>query len=288
MDTLTGQSKKPLPPPLAFRKVRVDRNAINGLADVHVEFDNVVGGLVSPSRPEGFAFVQGGKAQPVIFDSFLAGDTVVLRTSRLASEVNTLELHYGLGSYPVCSITDKADRAVPVFGPIALGVPRAITPFVRSMRATEFLDGAGNLNSLPKTLGEALDSVAWRRVDVNQDFFSIRQEIVAHGNADKLIYFRFSLEVPEPMKLRTHLGYDGPVKLWLDGRQIFHDASGMNPAIQDAKSIDGKFAAGVHELTFALGTNAGRAWGVFVRFERSDVSARLLKKGIGAYLLPKF
>jgi hypothetical protein len=36
----------------------------------------------------------------------------------------------------------------------------------------------------------------------------------------------------------------------------------------------------------ALGSNEGRAWGIFLRFERRDVPKRLIAKGPGHYALP--
>ena len=81
------------------------------------------------------------------------------------------------------------------------------------------------------------------------------------------------------------LGYDGPVKLWIDGKQLFHDPAGANPAIADAHTIAFEAGRGRHEALIALGTNNGAAWGVFLRFERRDVSASKLKDG--HYKMPK-
>jgi len=45
--------------------------------------------------------------------------------------------------------------------------------------------------------------------------------------------------------------------------------------------------AGEHELVVALGSNRGRAWGIFLRFQRTDVPLRLIKKGQGNYAMPE-
>ncbi len=83
------------------------------------------------------------------------------------------------------------------------------------------------------------------------------------------------------------MGYDGPVKVWLDGREVFHDPNGTNPAIAGAARISLRAGRGEHELVVALGSNGGRAWGIYLRFERKDVPARLLKKGPEHYAMPE-
>ena len=68
------------------------------------------------------------------------------------------------------------------------------------------------------------------------------------------------------MKLKLELGYDGPVKAWLDGKKILHDPKGTNPAMPDDAVIDISPKAGEHELVVSLGSNFGKAWGIFLRF----------------------
>ena len=41
------------------------------------------------------------------------------------------------------------------------------------------------------------------------------------------------------------------------------------------------------DLVVALGSNGGKAWGIYLRFERKDVPARLLKKGPEHYAMPE-
>jgi hypothetical protein len=275
-----------LKPPIELGKVRIVVDPANGVvADLHVQFKNVQGRLIAPGRPYGFALTKDGQQVPAIYDTQLKGDTVIVRTSRNPVDLG-LNLHYGSWCDPYCNITDEGDRSLPVFGPVTVGSARAVTPFVRSMRVSPFLPGAGNLKALPKSLDGALQSLEWREVESPQDFFGLRPEIVSHGGEDRLAYLAFKLEAPEPMKLRMLFGYDGPVKVWIGGRQVFHDPNGTNPSRMDARSIRIDAKPGTHDVTIALGTNEGRAWGVFVRFERTDVPARLRRQGPGAYVLP--
>jgi hypothetical protein len=70
------------------------------------------------------------------------------------------------------------------------------------------------------------------------------------------------------MRLGIGLGYDGPVKLWLDRKLRFFDPEGTNPAIVDKKVIPFQARAGRHEILVALGSNNGKAWGIWLRFLR--------------------
>jgi len=89
------------------------------------------------------------------------------------------------------------------------------------------------------------------------------------------------------MKLAASLGYDGPVKMWVDGRKVFHDPNGTNPACPDASMVPFSARRGRHEILIALGSNQGSAWGVFLRIERSGVPARLIRKGPDHWGLPR-
>jgi sialate O-acetylesterase len=62
-------------------------------------------------------------------------------------------------------------------------------------------------------------------------------------------------------------GYDGPVRVFLDGVEIFSDPLGTNPAAIDARRIPLNLPAGDHELSVAIDINQGRAWGIYARLE---------------------
>ena len=82
------------------------------------------------------------------------------------------------------------------------------------------------------------------------------------------------LEVPQAMKLKLCLGYDGPVKAWIDGKEVFHDPKGTNPAWEDRAKVPFDPAPGTHDVLVALGSNQCNAWGIFLRFERLDVTKK--------------
>ena len=92
-------------------------------------------------RPErhiaGFSIrKEDGTPIPLIFDAAVgkARDTVVLKLAGPVPE--KASLWYGHGLDPYCNLTDGADMAVPVFGPIALDE-------VPDLKAPAVADGAG-------------------------------------------------------------------------------------------------------------------------------------------------
>ena len=99
-------------------------------------------------RPErhiaGFSIrKEDGTPIPLIFDAAVgkARDTVVLKLAGPIPE--KANLWYGYGLDPYCNLTDGADMAVPVFGPIALDeVPDSKAPAVATALA-------GGSRSLP-------------------------------------------------------------------------------------------------------------------------------------------
>jgi hypothetical protein len=103
---------------------------------------------------------------------------------------------------------------------------------------------------------------------------------------DRLVYIATDLDCPEAMQLAACLGYDGPVKMWVDGREMLVDPSGTNPAIIDKKRIKFDAAPGRHEVVVALNSHKGLAWGIYLRFERLDVSRAMLQKSPDQVVLP--
>lgn len=101
-----------------------------------------------------------------------------------------------------------------------------------------------------------------------------------------MVYFACRFMCEFEMELTMLLGYDGPVMAWVDGRQVFHDPAGTNPAFPGRGKIRFKAASGMHEAMIALGTNKGSAWGIFLRFERRDVAPALFAKKPGSYAMP--
>ena len=283
MDTLL-RGKAGGRPPIELKKASVTPAPERETVNLVVEFENVVGELRSNGRPHGFSLMDGLSDSESVFDVKLDGNRAIVRTSLGVGQLNGLSLHYGLGANPFCNITDEAGRSLPVFGPMVFGKPQALTPFATRLRVSDHQPSAAKLDDLafPKDLG--LLNLKPRSFSGN--FCDMHTEIAARADGDSVLYFACGIECQEPMKLSALLGYDGPVKLWLDGRRLFHDPNGTNPALPDAHAIKFDAGAGRHEILIALGTNSGAAWGVFLRFVRRDVSQAKLKAGPDSYKMP--
>jgi hypothetical protein len=176
---------------------------------------------------------------------------------------------------------DEADRAVPVFGPAPIGRPCAMTGFVNELRVAGPLPGRGPVAALPYPDGLRAEP---RRFPAR--LCDLHVEIGASAEPDPLCFFQCALTCACDMRLAVLLGYDGPVQVWLDGAAAFSDPGGTNPAVEDQARIPWRAVAGRHEIVVALGTNQRRAWGIFLRFEREDVSRGELARGPGAYRMP--
>jgi hypothetical protein len=103
-----------------------------------------------------------------------------------------------------------------------------------------------------------------------------------------VLILRARFTCDEPMRLAALLGYDGPVAAWLDGKRILRDPAGTNPAVPDSKSARFNATAGRHEITVALGDQAGRAWGVYLRLARTDVPRRQLECAPESIKMPRW
>ncbi len=282
MQTMRAGRKAELPPPVALKKVTI--KTVRGLGVAIAEFENVVGKLRSGDRPSGLTIVnQNGSANH--FDIQLEGPRVLVRSGLSADMLSESSLHYGYGTDTYCNITDQAGRSLPVFGPISMGVPRAITPFIRGLRVSAFQPSAGRLQKLPCPAGLAELNLSSR--SFAQDFCSLHDEIARRGDIDEVVYYACDFSCASAMRLVLKIGYDGPVKVWVDGKQRMHDPNGFNPAAADKGAAKLTAAAGRHQILIALGTNNGAAWGIMMRLERLDVAKALLLKGPEHYAMPE-
>ncbi|HEY3377889.1 MAG TPA: sialate O-acetylesterase [Armatimonadota bacterium] len=267
-------------PPIAVKKISFVRSAINHCMEVHVAFTHVQGGLQALGEPNGLSLVNAEGVESPVYRVSLHGNTAVMHTCLVRYDIEQTALYYGYGSSPYCNITDAADRALPAFGPVALGKPRAVTDFVRTWRVSAQQPPVRSWRQLPYPTELALTAHTFAA-----DFCSRRA--LAPNAGDGIIYYACNIDCPEPMQLALLLGYDGPVKLWVDGRELFYDAHGTNPAIPDAASATFHATPGSHEILIALGTNGGRAEGLFLRCERRDLPQRLIARGQEHYVLPQ-
>jgi sialate O-acetylesterase len=185
-----------------------------------------------------------------------------------------LSLHYGAGTDPYCNITDEADRSLPVFGPVPLGEPKALTPFWRTAEVALFDQPYGRLGLRPPR------NLRYRKHTYPADFADSRFLFPRWPKDDTVLVYRLRFSCTEAMKLELLLGYDGPITAWVDGRRVLRDPHGTNPAIADQHALPFSARSGRHEVVVALGNQSGRAWGIWARLARRDVSKAALLAGL--------
>jgi len=117
-------------------------------------------------------------------------------------------------------------------------------------------------------------------------FTNIRNELRKAGSA--IMLFMCHIKCLTSMKLQAKMGYDGPVKMWLDSKELFNDPNGTNPAGIDKGKVIFVVGKGKHEVLLALDSNMGYAEGIRLRFERLDISKHEEIKGIMPNKLPTF
>jgi sialate O-acetylesterase len=245
---------------------------------IAVKFDHVVGGLRSNGEARGFFLHDDGKDVPCIHRMTLEGDTVKLHLGTLPLALMTkASLSYGLGIAPLCTITDGRGYSLPVFGPIKLHKPAAYLPFVTGWRTTAVIPATQPIDKIAHPDVNALGAEVW--VHGSDGFINERPrwDKVKKGHC----YFASGLELSEPMKIEFLMGYDGPFRLWVDGKPLFCNPNGKNPCLPDESARTLALPAGVHAITVAMDLeNEGiGSWGFFLRFRRVDVTAKQIETG---------
>jgi len=253
--------------PMALKSIRLVPYDAKLHVNIVVEFENVVGGLQSAVRPFGFTVCENGKPVHGFYGTVLDGNRVILRTTLFPAFLLDRQLYYGFGTNPACNITDGAGRSLPVFGPVRMGGRGLFTPFVRTFRVSQTFPGAGDLATLEYPRDR--DALGLKPAVFVYEFAQVFERF--QQGQDEVIYFACRVACGEPMKLALLLGYDGPVKAWVDGKVVCHDPTGRCPAPPDAKRVVFQASRGEHEVLVALGSNHAQAWGIYMRFARLGV-----------------
>jgi hypothetical protein len=242
---------------------------------VDVSFDSVKGGLRADGEPAGFMLVaQDGTPRNQIYGISLHGDTARLHIG--TKPRGGFQLWYGHGRAPRCNITDARGCSLPVFGPISVDRAqlKALTPFVCQWRVSPIVPITKKLDQLPLPDMEALG--AGTKTYFSEGF------IDEHGTWQGKpghAFFHSRLHLSEPMKLEFLMGYDGPFRLWLDGKPFFANMKGTNPCFPDESGKTMALKAGTHDIHIGMDLNDGRAWGFFLRFARKDVTRAQTRTG---------
>lgn len=118
------------------------------------------------------------------------------------------------------------------------------------------------------------------------NFLDLHVELKKAGSA--LVYYASNIHCAAAMKLKLLFSYDGPVKVWIDGREVYCDPHGTVPCHASPKAkIPFNASKGTHEILVALDSNGGIAHGIFLRFERLDFSPRMIEDVVFTPHLPR-
>ena len=203
---------------------------------VHVDLGVVRGGPPDTVRGVGpaVAFAQEMFRRTGVPQGILAcahGGTSMSQWDPKLKKLGGKSLYHGYGTDPFRNITDEADRMLPVFGPIPVGQLRARTPMITTWRVALPVDLPPGVDAKLNGLNPPADpaGLPWRKIEFPTRFCDLHLEIGPMKPRDFIVWYACRLDVPEPMKLGACLGYDGPVKLWLDGWAPFHEPNGAKP-----------------------------------------------------------
>jgi len=146
----------------------------------------------------------------------------------------------------------------------------ATTPWPAAVQVSALQPGAGQLEMLDRV--PPADRLQWQphATESALGFCNLHETLAGVGEEDAVVWIGCRIRCSEAMRVAVLLGYDGPVKLFVDGLAAFHDPAGTNPARPDSAAPEVALTPGEHELAVALGANQGRAWGVFLRLRRTD------------------
>ncbi len=104
-------------------------------------------------------------------------------------------------------------------------------------------------------------SLGWQPIRARDDgFVNIHDR---HGDADGIVYLANRFSVPQSGAWALHVGHDGGVRAFVDGRAVLTVPQLLNPANPGRSQAEVKLAKGVHEIVIALDTAEGRGWGIY-------------------------
>jgi len=100
-------------------------------------------------------------------------------------------------------------------------------------------------------------------------FVNVQPQIAGRGG---LVYLRADFPAARAGRAVLKLGYDGPVRAWVNGREVFA-GPGTNPALPDQVAVYADVQEGPNTLLIALDSHHGKAWGVYARVEEEATAS---------------
>lgn len=264
--------KRELPQPQLLRIYPLQNFTGRGWIQ-EVEFTGIKGKLVAGGEPHGFSYLNAEhRSVPIIYRTTLHGNRVRLHLTSHPG-LSELRIGYGLGLNELCNIRDERGFSLPAFGPLEITKPRATLPFITQWRVTDVLPATRKLEKLKSPNLKVIPHEVRRYQSANNFIDEHARWLGKTGQ----VFFAATVELPERMDLKLLFGYDGPFRLWVDGKPVFIDLFGTNPAMVDAKNKSLILIAGRHEIKVAMDVNQGKAFGFFMRCERNGISLKQIR-----------
>ncbi len=99
------------------------------------------------------------------------------------------------------------------------------------------------------------------RVNLMPDGFADLRGV--HGGKDGVIFAAVSYRARHAFKGSLCYGADGPVKVWVNGREADCQPKASNPAVPGIFKAAVSWKRGANTVLFALSSNGGKAWGLY-------------------------
>jgi len=253
-------AKKPVLPALrAVRRAHSTESVPAPKCAIDVEFSGVEGALRADGEPSGFSLHDAnGVELPWIYRTTLHGNVARLFVMRLPTPGSTIS--YGRGHAPRCNLADARDLAMPVFIGQPIADAEGLLPFVTQWRVSP----VGSTTAGIETVARApIADAAWTAKTYENGFVN---EHDAWRTKSGHAFFSATLELDKPAAWEFLMGYDGPFRLWLDGKVFYTNARGANPCIADESAKLARLSAGRHAVVVGMDIAHGRSWGFFLRF----------------------
>jgi alpha-galactosidase len=104
------------------------------------------------------------------------------------------------------------------------------------------------------------EDIEGRVIVMSNGFVDLRG---VHGDKDGVIYAVTSYRSGKAIKGELRFGADGPVKVWVNGREVACQPAAATPAVPGGFKTPVTWKKGANAILFALCSNNGKAWGLF-------------------------
>ena len=152
---------------------------------------------------------------------------------------------------------------VPQSGTHAGGLmPPGPEPFLRDGWQVSRLMPAKDICRAPY-VGLKKEDVGWENLPELQDFVHVNQIRGENG----IVYFARKIQVAAAGKRVLHVGHDGGVRIFVDGRAVGCEPATVKPAPGTRTRVNLDLDAGEHEICVALNRDNGLGWGMFVSLQ---------------------